>query len=256
MSNRPMVPETAFSNVVDPHKIYVYPSYTYKLYIDEERIRGHTDYTNSVAQASDLVLHIDRNWADIYSDRYGIQVSDLYGKKTTYVKAKLEYRILDALSVDDRILDVYDYRSDIFDHGRKIKVSFTIVSTEGTFDYESVLNLFGDIDIDINLETFEEYFYYTYDEEGNPIIPEVEEPEPIPEPEPVPEPIPEPILDPVNDTKNRLVPFQTDRANSVQELVDNNTNRLNTNTNINVNQSFFNLVNSERKSLNINSIRN
>lgn len=252
MRDLSLIPKSAFSNVKNPNKVYTFPSYTYDLLVPEERIIGHTDYVDSVAQASDLILHIERNSTDIYSDRYGIQIDDLYGKRSTYVKAKLEYRILDALSIDDRIIDIYDYTSEILDHGRKIKVSFTVESREGQFDYETVLDLFAGIDVQIDIDEFEKSFYYTYDEDGNPILVDEQKPnEPDQPSEEEEEKPPNPVdpLDPVNpQEKINIKPFQVQNSVNTQSYVSNLNNRLN-NTNLDVQDSFFRLINSDRKTI-------
>ena len=112
------------------------PSMTYKMKFKDGRIEGFTDEKEAVRQAIYKILSTERYAYPIYSWDYGIELSDLYGEDVRYVCAELEDRIKEALTQDDRIVDVTDFKFDIKEKGI-VKVKFTVESIEGNIDIES-----------------------------------------------------------------------------------------------------------------------
>lgn len=86
-----------------------YPSYTYRMALDDKRIRGFTDGKDAMAQAIYKRLMTQRGAYPIYSSSYGFDAKDLFGMPTDWVCAVLPDRIKDALMPDDRISDVRDF---------------------------------------------------------------------------------------------------------------------------------------------------
>lgn len=82
------------------------PSYTYKLDIDRERIKGMTDEADAMLQAIYLVLSVERYQYPIYSYNYGVELEDLIGQPKDYVMSEVKRRITEALTQDDRINSV------------------------------------------------------------------------------------------------------------------------------------------------------
>ena len=91
-------------------------------------------------QAIYKILNTERYDYIIYSWNYGIQLSDLYGEPVTYVCPELERRIIDALSVDDRILSCEGFD---FDVSQKdiVVVTFKANTIYGDIDVEKVVNI-------------------------------------------------------------------------------------------------------------------
>ena len=106
-----------------------YPTRTYKVIIDKDRISGYTDEVDAVNQAVYLILSTERYKHLIYSWDYGVELLDLIGKPMPYVRAELPRRIKDALVTDNRIKDVVDF---VFKpHGKILGVQFTVVTDAG-----------------------------------------------------------------------------------------------------------------------------
>ena len=97
----------------DFQNIVYYPSLTYKLDFENKRIRGYARDQEAVEQALKLMTLVERNMYEIYDDSYGIETNDLIGKDPNYVLAVIESRIKDACSIDERILDLYEFETSI-----------------------------------------------------------------------------------------------------------------------------------------------
>lgn len=85
------------------------PSYTYKLDTKTNTIVDHCDGLEAIKQAIYKILNTERYDYPIYSQDYGIELEELIGEPTSYVIPELERRIIDALSIDDRIIEVYNF---------------------------------------------------------------------------------------------------------------------------------------------------
>lgn len=112
----------------------VYPSKTYKIIINKNRISGYTDDLDAVAQAVYLILSTERYQYSIYSWDYGVELIDLIGKPMPYVMAEVPRRITEALTQDDRIDDVVDFEFET--KGKQLRVKFTVVSNTGIIPTE------------------------------------------------------------------------------------------------------------------------
>lgn len=100
------------------------PSRTYNLDLTNNRVTGYIDGIESIKQFVFKQLQTDRFRYLIYSGNVGheIQYGSGYG-------ADLESHISDALTVDDRIFEINDFRSTV--NGDEVVVSFTVVSIFG-----------------------------------------------------------------------------------------------------------------------------
>lgn len=106
-----------------------YPTKTYKVILDGDRISGNTDDLDAIAQTVYLILSTERYRHIIYSWDYGVELLDLIGKPLPYVVAELPRRITEALTTDDRIKDVIDFKFDR--KGKKLHTTFTVVTNVG-----------------------------------------------------------------------------------------------------------------------------
>lgn len=85
------------------------PSYTYKMDKENNRILDYCDGLEAVKQAIYKILNTKRYDYTIYSQNYGIELEELFGEPTSYVIPELERRIIEALSMDERIEEVYNF---------------------------------------------------------------------------------------------------------------------------------------------------
>lgn len=116
-------------NAVNEYKIIKYPSRTYYFDTDNKRIVGMTDGIKAMKQAIYKILMTERYEYLIYNHNYGIELKDLFGKDVSIACAVLQRRIKDALIVDNRITDIYDFE---FSTNRNIiSIKFTVVTEFG-----------------------------------------------------------------------------------------------------------------------------
>lgn len=112
----------------------VYPTKTYKIVFDKDRINGYTDELDAIMQAIYLILSTERYQYIIYSWDYGVELVDLIGQPMPYVMSEIPRRITEALTQDDRIDDVVDFEFE--QNGKKLHVTFTVVSIIGNIPTE------------------------------------------------------------------------------------------------------------------------
>lgn len=84
--------------------IISYPSKTYKL--KNNQITGKVDDIEAIKQAIEHILSIERYAYLIYDDNYGIELQKYIGESKEYLEATIEDTLREALTQDDRILDV------------------------------------------------------------------------------------------------------------------------------------------------------
>lgn len=128
-----MIPEAQIlSNEIEEIS---YPTLTYKILKDKNRIDGYVDGLEAIAQAVYLILNTERYKYIIYSWDYGVELEDLFGKPIPYVMSEIERRVKEALMQDDRITDVNDFT---FEPGRNIlHVTFKVITNYGVIEAET-----------------------------------------------------------------------------------------------------------------------
>lgn len=85
-------------------EIISYPTKTYKL--RENQITGKVDDIEAIKQAVEHILKIERYAYLIYDDNYGVELQKYIGESKEYLEATIEDTLKEALTQDDRILDV------------------------------------------------------------------------------------------------------------------------------------------------------
>lgn len=114
-----------------------YGNETYKIQLSENGdncIKGKINDLDAVKQAIYLILNTERYAYNIYSWNYGVELVDLIGQPLPYVTVILPRRIEEALTQDDRIKDVRDFK---FKHNKnKLHVTFTVITTVGDIPSE------------------------------------------------------------------------------------------------------------------------
>lgn len=94
-----------FANGVE---ILTYPSFTHKMLIDEERVKGYIDDIDAYKQFIYKCINTEKGIYPIYPT-FGIKKQDLFGKSKQYAFIVLTRRIEDALMLDDRTNSVYAF---------------------------------------------------------------------------------------------------------------------------------------------------
>lgn len=133
-----MIPSTT-AFLEQDFEITEQPTYTYKMNLESNLIRGYTDGQEAMKQAIYKILNTERYQYVMYSWNYGIELLDLYGEPVSYVCPELERRITEALTWDDRIQSVDNFEFNISKKG-EILVTFTAHTVFGDVVAEKVVN--------------------------------------------------------------------------------------------------------------------
>jgi len=116
------------------------PSLTWKLDLQSGRIKGLIDGEAAIYQAAEKILLTERYAYRIYSWNYGCELAFYIGKDTDFVLADAEKTITDALTQDDRIMGIEDFKASLINKD-SVLVTFVIVSTAGKFNYKKEISL-------------------------------------------------------------------------------------------------------------------
>lgn len=129
-----MIPEN--DGLIPDFEITEQPSYTYKINMDKNIIKGNIDYNlEAVKQAVYKILTTERYKYEIYSWNYGVELNELIGQPIPYVYAEIERRITEALTADDRIESVSDFNFEEKDGA--VLTTFTVNSIYGNVEIEN-----------------------------------------------------------------------------------------------------------------------
>ena len=102
-----MVPNT--NRAEETYVVVSHTTETYRLEVDNDRIRKMTDELKAMEQFIFKVINTERYKYPIYSWNYGIELSDLIGKQVLFCKAEIPRLIEECLSVDDRVVSVRNF---------------------------------------------------------------------------------------------------------------------------------------------------
>lgn len=116
------------------------PTRTYKINMQSDTVRGYTDEIEAMKQAIYKILLTERFRYVMYSENYGIELSDLFGQPVSYVCPELERRITEALTWDDRIESVDNFEFDISQKGT-VHAYFTAHTVFGDVRAEREVNI-------------------------------------------------------------------------------------------------------------------
>lgn len=134
-----MLPENQITELLEDYETKVRTTETFKLHTNENRVYGITDGIDAIKQAAYKILNTERYKYGMYSWDYGIELEDLFGMDIDLVIAKLPNRIKEALTQDDRIIDVTDFE---FKKGRnELTVNFVINTNVGKIEAEKVVSV-------------------------------------------------------------------------------------------------------------------
>ena len=111
-------------------KFTTYPIQEWILDTDSWQLGNVEPTLDAIVQDVKFALSTERNKYPIMGSNFGVTFDDLIGRDSVYVQAQLKSRILDALSIDDRIQSVTDFQFDSPEPGTLV-VSFLIETVLG-----------------------------------------------------------------------------------------------------------------------------
>lgn len=111
----------------------VYPSKTYRLDLENNRIIGMVDELDAIRQAVNKMLYTDRYSDVIYSGNYGSDLYALRGSQMDYAKLLTPSYIENCLLQDDRISEVNNVIVVKAD-AESLFVSFSVKTIYGNLD--------------------------------------------------------------------------------------------------------------------------
>ena len=115
------------------------PSLSWRINKETNRIEGTVDGLDAVRQAAEIILNSERYRWQIYRPYTGMEWAGLIGQDPGYVGAELQRRLVDALTVDDRITGISDYDYTI--DGGKLRATFRVDTIYGSYDAQQEVNL-------------------------------------------------------------------------------------------------------------------
>lgn len=114
------------------------PSRTYRL--QNGRIAGWIDELAAMRQAIEKVLHTERFTWLIYTDNYGVELKNLLGEELDLVMAEMERIVREALSVDERIIEIESFQ--VTQESRDtLLVSFFVTTIFGSIQMEQEVGI-------------------------------------------------------------------------------------------------------------------
>ncbi len=108
-------------------------SKNYKMMIKDKVINGYAEELEAMKQVVYKILNTERYDYIIYSWNYGVELKDLFGKPVDYVCPEIERRVKDALTQDNRIESVYNFKFDKSKRG-VVAVNFVVGTIYGDVD--------------------------------------------------------------------------------------------------------------------------
>ncbi len=113
----------------------IFPSLTYHVELENNRIRGKTDEAEAMKQVIYCILHTERFQYPIYYDSYGNELYTVIGMPMSYAIPEIERCIKEALTWDSRIDSVDNFQHEI-DHGT-VHTTFIVHTIYGDVDSET-----------------------------------------------------------------------------------------------------------------------
>ena len=133
------LPESGGINLVPGVTFEQQPSRTWYINKEKNRIEGECDGWQSVRQAVEIILNVERFRWQIYKPYSGMQWDGLIGQDTGYVATELQRRVTEALLMDDRVRGISNYTYSV--EGDALKASFTVNTVYGDEQTSVEVNL-------------------------------------------------------------------------------------------------------------------
>lgn len=116
------------------------PSKTYKLDFERKRIGGMIDNEQAIMQMVMKILYTERYAYVIYSPQYGVELDRMIGQDYDFIVSDLERTITEALTADDRVIDISDFKSEKIGID-KMEVSFRVNTIDGSTNVDTEVNI-------------------------------------------------------------------------------------------------------------------
>lgn len=124
------------------NRIRVKPYGTLTHRVTPETIVGRADGVDALRQTIRHILSTERYAYPMYSDNYGVELQQLYGKSMAYAKAKIHNILNNALTQDDRVLSVTVNKTEERADG-VLYVLFTVNTNLGQINEEWGVQIWG-----------------------------------------------------------------------------------------------------------------
>lgn len=115
------------------------PSRTWYINKETNRIQGECDGWQSVRQAVEIILNVERFRWQIYRPYSGMQWEGLIGQDPGYVASELQRRITAALTMDDRVRGISAFSYSV--SGNTLTASLTVDTVYGDTQTSVEVNL-------------------------------------------------------------------------------------------------------------------
>ena len=140
-----MIPQIENSISNEVIQLINYPNKTYRL--SNKQIVGKIDNLQAIEQTIFHILNVERYAYLIYDDNYGVELEKYIGKDFSYLEATIEDTIKEALTQDDRIVDIkvtdIVQSKQIIDNpkAKTVNVKFDVYCKEGVIHTEVNINV-------------------------------------------------------------------------------------------------------------------
>lgn len=121
---------TSSINITGGVNFQTQPSLSWYINKETNRIEGTVNGQAAVRQAVEIILNVERFRWQIYRPYSGMEWDGLIGQDPGYVGAELQRRVIDALTVDDRVTGISDY--DYTVDGSSLSAVFTVNTVYGS----------------------------------------------------------------------------------------------------------------------------
>lgn len=121
---------TSSINITGGVNFQAQPSLSWYINKETNRIEGTVNGQAAVRQAVEIILNVERFRWQIYRPYSGMEWDGLIGQDPGYVGAELQRRVIDALTVDDRVTGISDY--DYTVDGSSLSAVFTVNTVYGS----------------------------------------------------------------------------------------------------------------------------
>lgn len=130
---------TSSINITGGVNFQTQPSLSWYINKETNRIEGTVNGQAAVRQAVEIILNVERFRWQIYRPYSGMEWEGLIGQDPGYVGAELQRRLVDALTIDDRVTGISNYEYTV--DGNSLHATFTVDTVYGSFDESQEVTL-------------------------------------------------------------------------------------------------------------------
>ena len=114
------------------------PSKTWIIDKTQNQVSGMDNGLESVRQAVEIALNVERFRWQIYNTDFGSELEGLIGEDEAYITSEFPRIVTDALSVDSRVISIDNWN--FTRNGTTMTVSFSVHTVFGDFPQEVYIN--------------------------------------------------------------------------------------------------------------------